>query len=422
VMARDDSTVSSDYVALAPGERTIELLALEASSRIQMLPLITTATFYKGAPPIAFLEERVKDIVKANPWLCGKVAKRSGKHVIVCDTAPVPSLFVALRPHEVPIHNGMSLREVGSLIQKKLEPPKAPDAIQFKVALVPDDRTPDDAFCLVVSLSHTLGDGATYYALLNMLDAAAGGAKPPVRPLQPIRHKITPHEEVALMGKAEVGFTTTPGYVCGFLSSVCRGCCVAKAVPQAWSVNERWLAQQKERGASESDVGFVSSNDVLTSWFFRSVRATVGLMAVNLRGRAGMSASADDAGNYESLLLYRPADYAGPAMLRRSIATMRRGADPPTKLPGCCSLCCAHMAIVSNWATFHNGLDLPGCEQIVHYPMMASAPVNLDLSSAVIFRPREGELAIWSLSPRMKSNNQVMERDGPLGEPMGAPG
>ena len=54
--------------------------------------------------------------------------------------------------------------------------------------------------------------------------------------------------------------------------------------------------------------------------------------------------------------------------------------------------------------------------------MMASPPVNLDLSSAVIFRPREGELAIWSLSPRMKSNNQVMERDGPLGEPMGAPG
>ena len=98
---------------------------------------------------------------------------------------------------------------------------------------------------------------------------------------------------------------------------------------------------------------------------------------------------------------------------------MRRGADPPTGLPGCCSLCCAHMAIVSNWASFHNGLDLPGCEQIVHYPMMAGAPMNIDLSSAVIFRPRKDELALWSLSPRVKMlKSQVMERDGALGEPM----
>ena len=77
------------------------------------------------------------------------------------------------------------------------------------------------------------------------------------------------------------------------------------------------------------------------------------------------------------------------------------------------------MAVVSNWATFHNGLELPGCEQIGHYPMMASVPANLDLSSAVIFRPRRDELAVWTLSPRMRVESQVMERDGPLGEPMG---
>ena len=130
------------------------------------------------------------------------------------------------------------------------------------------DRAPDDAFCLVVSLSHTLGDGATYYALLNMLGAEAG-----VRALEPTRRQGTSAQEAGLMGKAEVGFTTTPGYICGFLSSVCRGsvccccCCVAKAVPRAFHVNEAWLAVQKEQGAKESEAGFVSSNDVLTGWF-----------------------------------------------------------------------------------------------------------------------------------------------------------
>ena len=415
VMDRDDTAmreISSGDVTLAAGEGTIELLPVETSARIQMLPFITTATFYKGVPPTTFLEQRVTEIVKANPWLGAKVAKRNGKLVMVCGAAPVQSLYIALPPHEVPIHNGLTFTEVAALI-RKLEPRKTPDAVQFKVALVPDDRTPDDAFCLVVSLSHTLGDGATYYALLNMLGAEAG-----VRALEPTRRQGTAAQEAELMGKAEVGFTTTPGYVCGTLSSVCRGCCVAKAVPQAWHINEPWLAMQKAQGAKESEIGFVSSNDVLTSWFFRSVNAAVGIMAVNLRGRTGMSAQADDAGNYESILLYRPADYASAALVRKSVATMHRAAEPPTALPGCRTLCCAHLAIVSNWATFHNGLKLPGCEQIVHYPMMASVAANLDFSAAVIFRPRKDELAVWTLSPRMLAKNQVMERDGPLGKSM----
>lgn len=38
--------------------------------------LITTATFYPGAAPVAFREERVAEILGENPWLGGRLAKK----------------------------------------------------------------------------------------------------------------------------------------------------------------------------------------------------------------------------------------------------------------------------------------------------------------------------------------------------------
>ena len=41
------------------------------------LPPVTTVTFYPGAAPVAALEERVAEILAKNPWLGGRLVKKS---------------------------------------------------------------------------------------------------------------------------------------------------------------------------------------------------------------------------------------------------------------------------------------------------------------------------------------------------------
>ena len=40
------------------------------------LPPVTTVTFYPGAAPVAFLEERIAEILEKNPWLGGRLVKK----------------------------------------------------------------------------------------------------------------------------------------------------------------------------------------------------------------------------------------------------------------------------------------------------------------------------------------------------------
>ena len=56
-------------------------------------------------------------------------------------------------------------------------------------------------------------------------------------------------------------------------------------------------------------------------------------MAINFRGRLEGHALTD-AGNYENLCMYRPADYKSPALIRLSVTSMRRAAEPTTSFPG----------------------------------------------------------------------------------------
>jgi len=57
------------------------------------LPPVTTVTFYPGAPSVAFLGQRVAAILEKNPWLGGRLVKKSTPDRVVAlsyseDTEP----------------------------------------------------------------------------------------------------------------------------------------------------------------------------------------------------------------------------------------------------------------------------------------------------------------------------------------------
>lgn len=141
---------------------------------------VSTVTFFRGdlAAAAAGFRERAAAVLRANPWLAGRirrghlewqpgadvdldrffrVAERGA--VQLSRRTPYPQLSAKLRPYLAD-----SVGTVAApLFRASLLPADAAEA---------GDEAGDAGFALVVSLSHIAGDGYTYYRLLNMLTGA----------------------------------------------------------------------------------------------------------------------------------------------------------------------------------------------------------------------------------------------------------
>ena len=120
----------------------------------------------------------------------------------------------------------------------------------------------------------------------------------------------------------------------------------------------------------------------------------VGTMDVNFRGRLAGCADAD-AGNYEDKIPYLPADYASPALVRKSIASkelLQRAASPPTTLPTSASdfSRVGMISFVTNWGfPFFDSIVLASCgsKAELHLPIMDCAPVPARIAHTPATRP-----------------------------------
>ena len=123
--------------------------------------------------------------------------------------------------------------------------------------------------------------------------------------------------------------------------------------------------------AKAEGADFVSTNDVVTSWFLKAAAADapgpfMGLMPVNFRGKVE-GCEARDAGNYEDMITYLPPDVQTPWLIRRSLAGLRRvgGAE----LGPFWRRLRTRGSIVTNWTTFAEVAAIPGCRQDLHLPL-----------------------------------------------------
>lgn len=93
-----------------------------------------------------------------------------------------------------------------------------------------------------------------------------------------------------------------------------------------------------------------------------------------------------------------------PGQIRKSISTpgkyMRCGRDPPRPLRSGFSLVRARYALITNWATFAHGLEMPGCEQRLHLPFPDLSVVPCDM--AFVFRATSAETGVLMLSRKLQ--------------------
>ena len=395
-------------VGVEDNETLTELNYIERKFLNENEAPITTVTWFEGShlEATAVIRQRLGKIMSANPWLGGTLVKKKSKNYIHFATTPdatagdiVEKFLLTVAPQDSVIHHEMDFSEVQELGKSAGYYLAAGNTFQkpfWRIAVVPSSRTaPKERFAVFLSLTHVVGDGHTYYTLFNMLMNAG-----PIQALDARRVANAQQKHEMVLGTKESQAMTSIGqlwcalkglwltYVYGPLFFSTR----YQAKSHYFLIDSSKMDQFKKEGAS--DDAFVSTNDVLTSWFFQNAGFPIGFMAVNLRGRVPEFRE-DLAGNYENVLTYRvPQDVDSPSSIRKSVQHLKRDVTYGEELKD--SEYTTGVGVATNWSTFmsHNNIDLAGCRPLLHLPFFDTAMMPATYGLCIIFRAAPGKLAV----------------------------
>lgn len=405
--------------------QTVALLENEISVLGLLNPSIDTLTFFEGKPPIDVLRERVGQLVASNLWVAGRLVSREGGSVElwVPEASDAELAFShgealglsASSPPEEMIERTSHLAVKLGLECIDVEEPL------FRVSLL---TTGENSFALHVSLSHTIGDAATYYALYAMLDP--GSPSPPTRldatripsfnlaSAAPIFSRAWSESHAPLHSSKQEGAGGVAETLAMFRASS-RSAARQKSV-SVHSIDESWVAEAKlthAAAAQAAGFGFLSTNDILASWFFASSGATIGTLACDCRGRVGGVPGPSELrpGNYLAPIYLNQQELSTPVGVRSKVeATIERarrveaGDDVPVEMGvrvGPASMVCN----VTNWSSAYRQINFEGCNNVAHLPVLDSL-TDATQGNLYIFRPRPGELAALNFHQETKMEQQ----------------
>jgi hypothetical protein len=417
------------------GNTRFEPLLETESSLMYFLaePSISTISFFEGADhtkSIEWMKQRISLICHANPWLVGRFVKDKKKHANVL--LAVPKTVTDQDIEAIMCTEDLSLSDISTkksytTICNALEksnsatPPGYKlinkDTRVSKFSLLP---VANGQLAFILSITHAVADGYTYYKIMSML---TDGAE--IESLSFVRkHEFVPKMKTAI-GEAEHDMLLSPGLMLNMMPAML---CGQKARFDARFVDEEKVNKAKKdcesRCGTDTEHEFAcSTNDIITSTFANATNAGLLLMAINLRNRM-KEANDKDAGNYESVITYDSPSSATPEAIRKSL----RGGAPfirvgGRKLPGFCELLKVRFAMITNWAfpTFQADLKLPDIHgeknAAIKLHIPAYNPAAVIFPVAIIFRPSFGKLAVlYCGSTRDLPYESLVASGAPIGD------
>jgi hypothetical protein len=422
--------------AVTPDAVAVPLLEVEGSPACMALCGITTVSFFSGCSAeeaVAALRPRVREVLEANPWLAGRLARGQGRGpgggvplqlvhppADQVDDATVDSLFSGTEGSIERVHARMGYvdlcRAIGpgglsAVVDKGTALIDDPRRLVTKITVTKDITRPKQAFALVFSVAHVAADACTYYRVLSML--SAHGSRCGVEALSAARRPEVGRECAAAQDEEERAFRRSAGIACNAVCTSLRAS-LRRRSPRcaAFVVGRERVENEKRHHKLLGKTEFVSTNDILTSHFGRSVDARVLYMGINWRNRVA-GCCEGDAGNYHAVLPLDPETYVSPAAVRHALTPPPAGAGPRQRwvrrtavgapgamaLPGCWESLTCRQAVISNWATLYDGcFSLPTLPEVfleLHVPYYPLADICMD--RAIVFRPRPNEVAVLYL-------------------------
>lgn len=301
----------------------------------------------------------------------------------------------------------------------------------WQVTLIQSEATESHhhpRFALFMSLSHVAGDGFTFYKLYNALGL---GEDIPI--LDAARRDSFCEEAYAALGPSKATVLNHPAYLLGLAMRFFRA---KTTTPTIRYVCPKWIKEHKKQAVQErskqairggnTTVPFVSTNDLITSWFGSRFRYTS--MAINMRDRLP-SLSNKLAGNYELTLNFFDSEIQSPVDVRRALrpkpargcsadplksAVSRLGSDSD-EVPSAMELLRSDTALITNWSGFFRenmrlpvGGETEGCMQKRHLLGMDSgeSTVYKDFVEQSLHIPIYN-IDIWIMRGTCTSNSGV---------------
>ena len=359
------------------------------------------------------LRGAVKDVVAANPILSGKVvAGERGKGLAIAPAEhkkldPATLNFVAgpsdfKPPADVIARCSYCQDVLGPLVPSLGNPTqqKSSGGPLFNVTLI---ELPDQRSAYSVSLSHIVGDGWTYYAIIDQLDCLVND-----RPLEPlvwddpgVSREIDHWSD---RDKFRTSKLPMPAFICRLLYNFITG---GRPSQFLEVIPSDAMAELKK--ASRGTAAFVSTNDVITAAVGEIFDNKLAFMVTNLRAVNRLPGLPPRiAGNFERGLLYPRAPAAGsPAFIRKVLLSPPSGFYGRNEVPFWPTALC-DVGGVTNWASITKLIIAPGATVLCHVPYRDFVE-NIPVDTVIIFKADPTAILCnhnikpWKVTARVRS-------------------
>jgi len=378
-------------------------------------------TFFRGDADAAaeLLRSRLNLVLDANPWLAGRLKRQGpGKlnlHVpdaatleerrpaCFCDT-PVGDLHPGMRSDEMQSLLSPLLVGLGNNCIDRDEP-------VFRLVLI---RTQPSCFAILLSCSHVIADGHTGYLIYEMLGSGAR-----IVPLEARREPSYTLENVESTVALQLNWRLfqrlsflTGSAIVPILATKLG---VYSCTIESRLIDHAWLDALKARYNREAPPGgAVNTHETLLHWFLCRAELEFAAVALNLRNIAP-NITDDHAGHYVGGYLLSREHLDAPIHLAIQHLMQnehRRGDEWP--MPTLRQRLYPKFGIVSNWSTIYRELVLPGCEQVLHMPLLSPMPSPRDSAGLVIFQATKDQLGVFVMGRRDKIDH-VLAEEGAFG-------
>jgi hypothetical protein len=262
---------------------------------------------------------------------------------------------------------------------------------------------------LVISMSHVIGDGYTYYKIFSFFDSKNKIIRMiPQRKIEDYTKRV--HE---LQGLEYKNFFLSPL----FISRIIWAFIFTRSFPklQFYKVNKQEIQRMKKEfevkvinteAKKEEDQSFktkescfLSTNDILTAWFFKECQVSYGMMACNTRNRIN-GITNDLAGNYSTLVGYNGNDFDNPYHVRKSLSKLSAHEEKGrSKLPTTMETLGFHFGTVTNWSTFFHEVHFNQETNpfLFHCPILSAKECGMN-DFMTIFSPSKDEIGLYIMS------------------------
>eukprot|EP01059_Diplonema_ambulator_P005695 TRINITY_DN1547_c0_g1_i2.p1 TRINITY_DN1547_c0_g1~~TRINITY_DN1547_c0_g1_i2.p1 ORF type:complete len:423 (+),score=126.80 TRINITY_DN1547_c0_g1_i2:50-1270(+) len=357
---------------------------------------------------VGYLKERVAAVVKANPFLAGRVVRTAMAKAELHypkEVGGVEDVFEVTDSEELRgITSSTPYAEVQAKVLNHLKT-HLNRSLRVTAWAEPSSTT----FRVHFSMNHGIGDGASLYRFLNMLSsdetvAACDATRKAEFQEKQLFDAWTHESYPSVTSFSRFGSSLYRL----FWMKVCPWTCADRSA--CYKIRNEYIEEAKKEGAK--DGGFVSTNDVITSWWFNKMpNAIARLMAVNTRGRLP-GYDADLIGNYMAVVAFSQSEKIDPKTIRRALPERADKKGPAFAKQSVYYWMTNHQALVTNWATFYKTLKIPGAQQRHHLALVIMDGQMPRVNSCVIYKANENQTNVLiDIDPTMPKSVKVPDAD-----------